>query len=57
MQTIIDFDGKPIKVLFEKDIEQMVAEIGDVYVGYRHAYEVKHDIMQIIHKYTKEQTE
>ena len=38
-------------------IEQMVAEIGDVYVGYRHAYEVKHDIMQIIHKYTKEQTD
>ena len=37
-----------------KSVDDMVVEIGDVYVGYRHAYEVKHDIMQIIDKYTKE---
>lgn len=36
---------------YKVQIDDMIAEIADVYVGYRHAYEVKHDIMQIIHKY------
>ena len=34
-----------------KSTDEMISEIGSVYIGYRHAYEVAHDYMNIIHKY------
>ena len=40
-----------------KSTDEMCTEIQDVYVGYRHGYEVMHDVVDIINKYCKENTD
>lgn len=57
ISTHLIYNAPTVDAIPREYIEQMVAEIQDVYIGYRHGYEVMHDVMQIIHKYTKEQTE
>ena len=39
-----------------KSIDEMCNEIQNIYVGYRHGYEVMADVMDIINKYCKENT-
>lgn len=40
-----------------KSIDEMCNEIQNVYIGYRHGYEIMADVMNIINKYCKENTE
>ena len=39
-----------------KSTDEMCNEIQNIYVGYRHGYEVMADVMDIINKYCKENT-
>lgn len=61
MRTIIDYDGKPIKVLLEEDIEQVITEMEKLKpvrqsgVFDPDVYTMRNDCIEILKSYTKEQ--
>lgn len=42
------------QALIVKELEDIMAEIQDIYIGYRHGGDIIHDVLSILDKHIKE---